>query len=149
MAIIAIPSMAVTYVRNTGEHSPATIIGPSRHGENDIYFRYMQNEKEIEHNAAFDKVLFQIRSPSFSASQGSPPHLGTWALTDAQCIATSASQPCPSCSLAYWLGASHHQGWDPPLHGSQVGYYDLGAPLSLTEFKTASIPWPTWCSQGR
>ena len=31
--------------------------------------------KEIEHNAAFDKVLFPIRSPSPSPSEGSPTRL--------------------------------------------------------------------------
>ena len=61
MANIAIRGMAVTYVRSTWEHVPTTIIGPSCHGDNCIYLRYMmRNGKEIEHNAAFDEVLFSI-----------------------------------------------------------------------------------------
>ena len=67
--------MAVTYVRSTGEHASATIIGPSRHGHNYIHLKYMRNGKEIEHNAAFDKVLFPIRSLSPSPSDGSPTRL--------------------------------------------------------------------------
>ena len=34
MANNVIPGMAVTYVRSTGEYVSATIIGPSRHGDN-------------------------------------------------------------------------------------------------------------------
>ena len=72
MANNVTPGLAVTYIRSTREHAPATIIGPSRHGESYIHLKYMRNGKEIEHNAAFDNVLFPIRSPSPSPSQGSP-----------------------------------------------------------------------------
>ena len=48
---------------------------PHCHGNNYIHLKYMQNGKEIEHNTAFDKVLFPIRSPSPSPSEGSPTHL--------------------------------------------------------------------------
>ena len=37
MANNAIPGMVVTYVRSTREHASATIIGPSRHGDNCIH----------------------------------------------------------------------------------------------------------------
>ena len=37
MANNVIPGMAVTYFRSTGEHASATIIGPSRHGNNYIH----------------------------------------------------------------------------------------------------------------
>ena len=40
-----------------------------------IHLKYMRNRKCIEHNAAFDKVLFPIRSPSPSPSEGSPTPL--------------------------------------------------------------------------
>ena len=75
MANNVIPGMAVTYVQSTGEHVSPNIFGPSRHGDNYIHLKYMQNGKEIEHNAAFDKVLFPIRSPSPSPSKGSPARL--------------------------------------------------------------------------
>ena len=64
MANNVIPSLAVTYVPRTGEHVSANIFGPSRDGDNYIHLKDMRNGKEIEHNAAFDKVLFPIRSPS-------------------------------------------------------------------------------------
>ena len=72
MANSFIPSMAVKYVRSTGEHVSAHSFHPSRHGDNYIHLKCMQNGKEIEHNAAFDKALFPIRSPSPSPSEGSP-----------------------------------------------------------------------------
>ena len=75
MANNVIPGMAGIYVRSTGEHVSANIFGPSRHGDNYIPLKYMRNGKEIEHNAAFDKVLFPIRSPSPSPSKGFPTHL--------------------------------------------------------------------------
>ena len=75
MANNGIPGMAGTYVRSTGEHVSANIFGPSRHGDNYIHLKYMRNGKEMEHNAAFDKVLFPIRSPSPSPSEGSPTRL--------------------------------------------------------------------------
>ena len=59
--------------KTTGQHVPATIIGPSHHGDNYIYLRHMRNGKEIEHNAAFHKLLVPICSPSPSAYEGSPP----------------------------------------------------------------------------
>ena len=75
MANNVIPGMAVTYVRSTGEHVSATIFGPSRHGDNYIHLKYMRNGKYIEQNAAFDKVLFPVRSPLPSQSEGSPTRL--------------------------------------------------------------------------
>ena len=74
MANNVIPGMAVTYVRSTGEHVSANIFGPSRHGDNYIHLKDMRNGKEIEHNAAFDKVLFPICSPSPSHLRA-PPHV--------------------------------------------------------------------------
>ena len=53
----------------------ANIFGSSRHGDNYIHLKYKRNGKEIEHNAAFEKVLFPIRSPSPSPSEGSPTRL--------------------------------------------------------------------------
>ena len=53
----------------------ANIFGPSRHVDNHIHLKYMRNGREIEHNAAFDEVLFAIRSPSPSPSEGSPTRL--------------------------------------------------------------------------
>jgi hypothetical protein len=67
-----IPGMAVTYIRSTGEHVSANIFGPSHHGDNYIHLKYMRNGKDIEHNAAFDKVLCPIRGPSPSPPEGSP-----------------------------------------------------------------------------
>ena len=75
MANNVIPGMAVTYVQSTGEHVSANFFGPSRHGDNYIHLKYMRNGKEIEHNATFDKVLFPIRSPSPSPSEGAPTRL--------------------------------------------------------------------------
>jgi hypothetical protein len=75
MANNVIPGMPVTCVQSTGEHVSANIFGPFRHGDNCIHLKYMRNGKEIEHNAAFDKVLFPIRSPSPSPSEGSPTRL--------------------------------------------------------------------------
>ena len=72
-----IPGMAVTYVQSTREHVSALTFGPSRHGENYIHSKYMWNGKEIEHNAAFDTVLFPVRSPSPSPSKGSSTRLAT------------------------------------------------------------------------
>ena len=87
MANNFIPSMAVTYVRSTGEHVSAHIFCPSRHGDNYIHLKYMRNGKEIEHNAAFDKVLFPIRSPSPSPSEGSPT-----------CLLSRVSRACTALS---------------------------------------------------
>ena len=53
----------------------ANIFGPSCHGDNYIHLKYMRNGKEIEHKAAFDKVLFPIRSPSPSPCEGSSTRL--------------------------------------------------------------------------
>ena len=75
MANNVIPGMAGTYVRSTGEHVSANIFSPSRHGDNYIHLMHMRNGKEIEHNAAFDKVIFPIRSPSPSPSEGCPTRL--------------------------------------------------------------------------
>ena len=50
----------------------ANIFGPSHHGDNYIHLKYMRNGKDIEHNAAFDKVLCPIRGPSPSPPEGSP-----------------------------------------------------------------------------
>ena len=75
MAHNVIPGMAVTYVQSRGEHVSANIFGPSCHGDNYIHLKCMRNGKEIEHNAAFDKMLFPIRSPSPSPSRGSPTRL--------------------------------------------------------------------------
>ena len=75
MANNFIPCMAVTYVQSTGEHASAHIYRPSGHGDNHIHLKYMRNGKEIEHNAAFDKVLFPIRSPLPSPYEGSPTRL--------------------------------------------------------------------------
>ena len=73
MANNVIPGMAGICVRSTGEHVSANIFGSSGYGDNYIQLKYMRNGKEIEHNAAFDKVLFPIRSPSPSPSD--PPHV--------------------------------------------------------------------------
>ena len=75
MANNVIPGMAITYVRSTGEHVSANIFGPSRNGDNYIHLKDMRNGREIEHNPAFDKVLFPIRSPSPSPSKGPPTRL--------------------------------------------------------------------------
>ena len=75
MANNFIPGMAVMYVRSTREHVLANIFGPSCHGDNYIHLKDMRHGKEIEHNAAFDKVLFPIRSPSPSPSKGFPTRL--------------------------------------------------------------------------
>ena len=75
MANNVMPGIAVMHVQSTGGHASATIIGPSHHGDNYIHLKYMRNGKEIEHNAAFDKVLFPIRSTSPSPSERSPTRL--------------------------------------------------------------------------
>ena len=72
MANNVIPGLAVTYVRSTEEHALATIIAPSRHGDNYIHLKYTRYGKEIEHNAAFDRLLFPIRIPLPSPFEGSP-----------------------------------------------------------------------------
>ena len=70
-----IPGMAVTYIRSTREHVSANIFGPSRYGDKYIHLKDMRNGKEIEHNAAFEEVLFPIRSPLPSPSKGPPKRL--------------------------------------------------------------------------
>ena len=51
--------------------------------------------KEIEHNAAFDKVLFPIRSPSPSPSEGSPTRL----LSHVSHACTALSKHGDSCTV--------------------------------------------------
>ena len=67
--------MVVTYVRSTEEHVSATNIGLSGHGDNYIYLKYMRNGKEIEHNAAFDKVLFPFVAPRHPHLRAPPTRL--------------------------------------------------------------------------
>jgi hypothetical protein len=97
MAKNVIPGMAGTYVRSTGEHVSADIFGPSHHGDNYIHLKYMWNGMEIEHNAAFDEVLFPIRSPSPSPSEGSPT-----------CLLSRVSRACTALS-------KHGVGVEPPF----------------------------------
>ena len=75
MAHDVIPDMALTYIRSTGEHVSANIFGPSRHGDNYIHLKFMRKGKEIEHNAAFDKVLFPILLPYYSTLVQGPSWL--------------------------------------------------------------------------
>mmetsp|Transcript_72063 Transcript_72063/g.120885 ORF Transcript_72063/g.120885 Transcript_72063/m.120885 type:complete len:97 (-) Transcript_72063:41-331(-) len=72
MAHVATPGMAVTYIRSTGEHVSATIIGPSTRGDDFFHVKYMRNGHELEHHAPMDRVLFPIRSPSPEPSEPSP-----------------------------------------------------------------------------
>ena len=97
MANNVIPGMAGMYVRSTGEHVSANIFCPSRHGDNYIHLKYMRNGKEIEHNAAFDKVRFPICSPSPSPSEGSPT-----------CLLSRVSRACTALS-------KHGVGVEPPF----------------------------------
>eukprot|EP00670_Eutreptiella_braarudii_P006805 CAMPEP_0174280678 /NCGR_PEP_ID=MMETSP0809-20121228/974_1 /TAXON_ID=73025 ORGANISM="Eutreptiella gymnastica-like, Strain CCMP1594" /NCGR_SAMPLE_ID=MMETSP0809 /ASSEMBLY_ACC=CAM_ASM_000658 /LENGTH=133 /DNA_ID=CAMNT_0015373711 /DNA_START=252 /DNA_END=653 /DNA_ORIENTATION=+ len=69
MKNVAIAGLGVTYIRSTGEHAPATIVGPSTRGDDFIHLKYMRNGHELEHHAPFDRVLFPIRSPSPSPSE--------------------------------------------------------------------------------
>ena len=57
--------VSVMYVPSTEEHVSANFFfpGPSHHGDNDIHLKSMRNGKGIEHDAAFDEVLFPIHSP--------------------------------------------------------------------------------------
>ena len=43
MKNVAIAGLGVTYIRFTGEHAPATIVGPSTHGDDFIHLKYMRN----------------------------------------------------------------------------------------------------------
>ena len=74
MANNVIRSMAVTYVQSNGEHVSANIFGPSCHEDKCIHLKYMRNGKEIEHNAAFDKVLFSFAAPRHPHLRA-PPHV--------------------------------------------------------------------------
>ena len=77
MSNVVTPGLAVTYIRSTGEHAPATIIGRSTRGDDFIHLKYMRNGHEIEHHAPFDRVLFPIRSPSPSPSAAGSEASGT------------------------------------------------------------------------
>ena len=77
MADVATPGMAVTYVWSTGEHAPATIVGPSTGGDGCFHVKYMRNGHELEHHAPMDRVLFAIRSPSSKPSEASPARGGS------------------------------------------------------------------------
>ena len=73
MANIAIPAwLSCTFGALGNMCLPIYFFYPSRHADKYIHLEYMRNGKEIEHNAAFDKVLFPIRSPLPSPSEGSP-----------------------------------------------------------------------------
>ena len=43
MAHVATPGMVVMYIRSTGEHVSATIIGPSTRGDDFFHVKYMRN----------------------------------------------------------------------------------------------------------
>ena len=43
MKNIAIAGLGVTYIRSTGEHASATIVGPSTRGDDFIHLKYMRN----------------------------------------------------------------------------------------------------------
>ena len=43
MADVATPGKAVTYVWSTSEHVPATIVGPSTHGDGFFHVKHMRN----------------------------------------------------------------------------------------------------------
>jgi len=62
MVNVAIAGMAVMYIRTTAEHVPATIIGPSTHGDEFFHVKYMQNGHDIDHHAPLDCVVFPIHS---------------------------------------------------------------------------------------
>ena len=47
MAHVATPGMAVTYIRSTGEHVSATIIGPSTRGDDFFHVKYIRNGHEL------------------------------------------------------------------------------------------------------
>ena len=61
MKNVAIAGLGVTYIRSTGEHAPATIVGPSTRGDDFIHLKYMPNGHELEHHAPFDHVLLPVR----------------------------------------------------------------------------------------
>ena len=121
MANNVVPGMAVTYVRSTGEHASATIIGPSCHGDKYINLKYMRNGTEIEHNAAFDKVLFPIRSPSPSHLRA-PPHVGAHCRAVQTCAST-CRKTCSKASsegLTYPIVRDEAEGWKGFLfHGTR------------------------------
>ena len=104
--------VAVTYIRSTREHAPATIIGPSCHGDNYIHLKYMRNGKEIEHNAAFDKVLFPIRSPSPSPCEGSPTR-----------GRSPTCSPSPPVSAGPAPAAALPVGWELATTKDGIPYY--------------------------
>ena len=72
MAQFATPGMVVRYIRSTGEHVSATIIGPSTRGDDFFHVKYMRNGHELEHHAPMDRVLFPMRSPSPEPLEPSP-----------------------------------------------------------------------------
>eukprot|EP00670_Eutreptiella_braarudii_P022806 CAMPEP_0174346394 /NCGR_PEP_ID=MMETSP0811_2-20130205/2103_1 /TAXON_ID=73025 ORGANISM="Eutreptiella gymnastica-like, Strain CCMP1594" /NCGR_SAMPLE_ID=MMETSP0811_2 /ASSEMBLY_ACC=CAM_ASM_000667 /LENGTH=48 /DNA_ID= /DNA_START= /DNA_END= /DNA_ORIENTATION= len=45
---VAIAGLGVTHIRSTGEHAPATIVGPSKHGDDFIHLKYTRNGHELE-----------------------------------------------------------------------------------------------------
>ena len=55
MVDVAIAGMSVMYIRSTGEHVPATIIGPSTLGEDVFHMKYTRNGHELEHHAPLDR----------------------------------------------------------------------------------------------
>ena len=66
---VAIAGLGVTYMQSTGEHAPATLVGPSMRGDDFIHLSYTRNGHELEHHTPFDRVCFPIRSPSPSPSE--------------------------------------------------------------------------------
>ena len=58
--LLPLAGLAVTYIRSTGEHAPATIISRSTRGEDFIHLKDMRSGHEIENHAPFDHVLFLI-----------------------------------------------------------------------------------------
>ena len=58
MKNIAIAGLGVTYIRSTGEHAPATILGLSTRGDDFIHLKYMRNGHELEHHAPFDGFFY-------------------------------------------------------------------------------------------
>ena len=128
MAHVATPGMAVTYIRSTGEHVSATIIGPSTCGDDFFHVKYMRNGHELEHHAPMDRVLFPIRSPSPELSEPCPKRGRSTTRSESPPVRTS---PAPAAPLRF--------GWELRTTVGGVPYY-VDHNRELTTWERPELP---------
>ena len=67
MKNVAIAGLGVTYIRSTGEHAPATIVGPSTRGDDFIHLKYMRNGHEWTSFTSPKILLMTVLSPKIGS----------------------------------------------------------------------------------